>query len=107
MIERKILLAFIRIHILYHATFDQQGIHGAGMITELKHHGYSISPGTLYPILHTMTQQGLLRMNTEIVKSKQRKVYTTTEKGKETLSKLIHFIEELSMEVVENYHSQH
>jgi DNA-binding PadR family transcriptional regulator len=99
MIERKILLAFIRVHILYHASYDNQGIHGAGMIAELASHGYSISPGTLYPILHQLNDHGLLNSETIIVNGKQRKQYTTTEKGKQTLYKLIDFIQELSNEV--------
>jgi len=99
MIERKILLAFIRIHILHHATFDTHGIHGSAMIHELKNHGYTISPGTLYPILHNMNKNGLLEYKKEIVNGKQRKIYTTTPKGKQTLSKLITFIKELSQEV--------
>ncbi len=99
MIERKILLAFIRIHILYHATNDKEGIHGAGMIAELKTHGYKISPGTLYPILHTLTKDGLLNVHHKTVNGKQRKQYISTEKGKETLHNLINFIQELSKEV--------
>lgn len=99
MIERKILLAFIRVHILYHATNDTDGIHGAAMITELQNHGYSISPGTLYPILHHLKKDGILQVHTKTVNGKQRKQYTTTEKGKETLHNLIDFIRELSKEV--------
>jgi DNA-binding PadR family transcriptional regulator len=99
MIERKILLAFIRVHILHHATNDKQGIHGAGMITELQNHGYAISPGTLYPILHHLTKDGILQVHTITVNGKQRKQYTTTKKGKQTLHKLINFIQELFKEV--------
>jgi DNA-binding PadR family transcriptional regulator len=100
MIERKILLAFIRIHILHHATYDTKGIYGAGMIQELKNHGYNISPGTLYPMLHKMTANGLLIEKKIIVNGKQRKLYTTTKKGKHTLKKLKKFINELSDEVI-------
>lgn len=99
MIERKILLAFIRVHILHHATYDTDGIHGAGMIAELASHGYVISPGTLYPILHHLTENGLLTTQVINVNGKQRKQYHTTQKGKETLHKLIDFIKELSREV--------
>jgi DNA-binding PadR family transcriptional regulator len=105
MIERKILLAFIRIHILYHATHDTHGIYGSEMITELKKHGYSISPGTLYPILHNMNTNGLLTYSKKIVNGKQRKIYTATEKGKHTLDKLITFIQELSKEVIDHSNS--
>ena len=40
----------IRLHILHHA--GRGAIFGAGMAEELARHGYKISPGTLYPILH-------------------------------------------------------
>lgn len=100
LIDRKILLAFMRVHILYHATHDSQGIYGVAMIEELKRHGYSISPGTLYPILHNMTKKGLLTYQKTLIKGKQRKVYKTTEAGKKTLVQLIRFIDELSKEVM-------
>jgi len=29
-----------------------------GMIEELQHHGYKLSPGTLYPILHHLQSGG-------------------------------------------------
>lgn len=107
MIERKILLAFIRVHILHHATYDTHGIHGSAMINELKNHGYTISPGTLYPILHNMNKDGLIECTTEIVNGKQRKIYTITPKGKQTLKKIITFIKELSQEVTHDFHPQH
>ena len=105
MVERKILLAFIRIHILHHATYDKNGIYGSGMIKELKSHVYTISPGTLYPIFHAMTKKGLLTATNKIVNGRQRKIYTTTTKGKQTLNKLISFINELSREVTTDFNT--
>jgi DNA-binding PadR family transcriptional regulator len=49
----------IRIHILFHAC--EGPIFGLGMIEELAHHGYRVSPGTLYPVLHGLEKRGLLR----------------------------------------------
>ena len=43
---------FVRLHILYHAA--KEPICGVDMIAELRRHGYHLSPGTLYPILHTL-----------------------------------------------------
>ncbi len=51
------------------------------MLEELREHGYNISPGTLYPILHTMESDGLLIREDRNVEGKIRKYYTTTEKG--------------------------
>jgi DNA-binding PadR family transcriptional regulator len=55
------------------------------MIEELEEHGYQMSPGTLYPILHGMEASGLLHREERIVAGKVRKYYGITEKGKEIL----------------------
>lgn len=104
MYERKILLGFIRVHILHHAAHDPHGIYGAAMIEELTSHGYSISPGTLYPILHEMRNDQMLQTKRMIVSGKQRIVYTITNKGKKTLETLKQFIKELSDEVMDDEH---
>ncbi|HEU5450533.1 MAG TPA: helix-turn-helix transcriptional regulator, partial [Terriglobales bacterium] len=40
----------IRLHILHHACHEP--IFGLGMIEELARHGYKLSAGTMYPLLH-------------------------------------------------------
>ena len=99
MYERKILLGFIRTHILHHAVKDGS-IYGVEMMEELRHHGYKISPGTLYPILHGMERQGALKSTKINVKGKMRKLYAATEKGREALENMKDFIRELSEEVL-------
>lgn len=99
MYERKIILGFIRVHILYHASFNN-GIYGAEMTEELERHGYKISPGTLYPILHEMKNDGVLKLQKIIVNGKVRKIYKLTSKGSKTLEKLKRFVTELSKEVI-------
>ncbi|WP_453995683.1 PadR family transcriptional regulator [Bacillus nitroreducens] len=78
-ILRKLFLGFIQIHILHHAKEDP--IYGSWMLEELREHGYTISSGTLYPILHNMESDGLLKKEEKNVDGKIRKYYTTTEKG--------------------------
>lgn len=80
---RKLFLGFIHIHILHHA--QEHSVYGAWMIDELKEHGYAISSGTLYPILHSMESDGLLKKTDKNVEGKIRKYYTATDKGKEIL----------------------
>ena len=99
MYEKKILLGFIRVHILHHASEDE-GVYGVWMMEELERHGYKISPGTLYPILHEMEIIGLLRMKNVNVNGKIRKVYKATGKGRKTLDSLKSFVTELSSEVL-------
>jgi len=81
---RKLFLGFIHIHILHHA--NEHPIFGIWMLEELREHGYNISPGTLYPILHTMESDGLLIREDRNVEGKIRKYYTTTEKGNMVLN---------------------
>ncbi|MQR97581.1 PadR family transcriptional regulator [Fictibacillus phosphorivorans] len=81
---RKLFLGFIQIHILHHAL--EHPIYGVWMLEELKEHGYNISTGTLYPILHSMETDGLLIKEEKKVEGKIRKYYTATEKGQVVLS---------------------
>ena len=73
-ILKKLHLGFIQVHVLYHAK--KTAFYGAWMIEELFEHGYRISPGTLYPMLHEMATQGLLSAHPEIVNGKVRKYYS-------------------------------
>jgi PadR family transcriptional regulator PadR len=70
---------FVRLHILYHA--QKQSICGIEMIEELGRHGYRLSPGTLYPILHHLEEAGYVSCKGETVGGKRRKNYRITRKG--------------------------
>src|SRR5262249_33508611 len=96
-IAREFLLGFWKIHILHHAA-DGRGVYGQWMLEELRHHGYRLSPGTLYPILARMTQRGWLR-STEPTRSKAARVYHLTPRGHEVLSQLRAALDELYAEV--------
>lgn len=82
-IMRKFLLGFMQIHILHHAK--DEPIYGTWMMEELHHHGYDISPGTLYPLLHSMEKSGLLKMVEKNVDGKIRKYYSSTPLGETVL----------------------
>ena len=81
---RKLFLGFIQIHILHHA--NEEAIYGAWMLEELHEHGYEISAGTLYPILHNMEKDQLLNRDDINVNGKIRKYYRTTNKGETVLN---------------------
>jgi DNA-binding PadR family transcriptional regulator len=81
---RKLFLGFIQIHILHHAK--KEPFYGSWMISELEEHGYDMSPGTLYPILHSMTTSGLLIQTEENVEGKIRKYYSITPYGETILT---------------------
>ena len=99
MYEKKVFLGFIRVHILHHAA--EEGIYGVWMMDELRRHGYSISPGTLYPILHEMEHDGVIRSRSANVGGKVRRIYTATHKGRKVLVELSEFVSELFHEVVQ------
>jgi PadR family transcriptional regulator, regulatory protein PadR len=80
---RKLFLGFIHIHILHHAK--KEPFYGVWMIEELKEHGYEISAGTLYPILHNLEKSGVLQVEEKNVEGKIRKYYSITELGEEVL----------------------
>ncbi|WP_202319691.1 PadR family transcriptional regulator [Archaeoglobus neptunius] len=95
---RKLFLGFVRLHVLYHASRGE--IYGKWMIEELARHGYSLSPGTLYPILHEMEREGLLESRKVVVDGKIRRVYRATEKGVKILEEAKDRVEELFREMV-------
>jgi len=82
-IIRKLFLGFIQIHILHHAKAEP--FFGSWMIKELHTHGYEMSPGTLYPLLHNMESKGLLAKESQTVEGRIRKYYKITNIGNEVL----------------------
>lgn len=98
-LQREILLSFWKVHILYHAS--KEPVFGWWMLTELRRHGYEISPGTLYPILHRMSNLGWLKCRTEPgAAARARKEYSLTRTGRTVLNLLQKQVEELYREVV-------
>jgi PadR family transcriptional regulator, regulatory protein PadR len=76
---RDLFLGFVKLHILHHA--GREAVYGLGLIEELGRHGYRLSPGTLYPILHGLEQEHLLVCETDVVEGKVRKYYRLTATG--------------------------
>src|ERR1043166_2509357 len=96
-IAREFLLAFWKIHILHHAA-DGRGVYGEWMLKELHHHGYRLSPGTLYPILARMERRGWLRAS-RVSRSNGPRVYRLTPRGRNVLNHVLHALDELYGEV--------
>ncbi|MQG33096.1 MAG: helix-turn-helix transcriptional regulator [SAR202 cluster bacterium] len=97
-IRRDILRGFIKVHILFHST--QEPVYGSGLIEELGRHGYLLSPGTLYPLLHSMEQDGYLKSRQRVVNGRVRRYYRSTDLGKETLREAQIKVKELVSEVL-------
>lgn len=98
-ILRKLFLAFMRIHILHHAK--KKEFFGLWMIDELKSHGYEVSSGTIYPILHSMEADGILKSQEKTIDGKVRKYYALTNKGEEVLTEVKAKAKELSQEIID------
>ena len=96
--DQEIYSGLIRLHVLYHAS--REGLFGLGMIHELRHHGYKIGPGTLYPLLHRMEKKGYLRSTQRVVDGKQRRWYTSTARGRRALAEARARVKELFREIV-------
>ena len=99
-IVRDVFLAFVRVHVLHHAA--KAPIFGLEMIEELRSHGYTMSPGTLYPILHGLEKSGYLRSYEEVVSGKFRKDYKATTQGRRMLAEARKKIRELVGEVLKD-----
>jgi DNA-binding PadR family transcriptional regulator len=90
----------IRLHILYHASKEE--LYGLWVIEELRRHGYNLSPGTLYPILHKMEERGYLKSEKELVNGKIRRIYRISPDGEDLLKEARIKIKELFGELFEN-----
>ena len=77
---RDLFLGFVKLHILHHA--GREAVYGLGLIEELGRHGYRLSPGTLYPILHGLEQEHLIVCEMHVVEGKVRKYYRLTATGR-------------------------
>lgn len=98
-VNREILLSFWKVHILHHAS--EEPIHGQWILTELRRHGYEISPGTLYPLLNRMERLGWLRCKSDPDGGRRaRKDYRLTKEGQRILELIKAQIKELHREVV-------
>ena len=81
--EREIYGGLIRLHVLHHASHEP--IFGQGIMDELAHHGYRLSPGTMYPILHGLEKGGYLKSAVEKDGRRSRRTYVATAAGRKSL----------------------
>jgi PadR family transcriptional regulator PadR len=86
------------IHVLYHAS--KKAIYGVGVAAELEKHGYRLSPGTLYPLLHNLQAAEFLDREDRTVGGKVRKYYRITPLGQRALEdareKVVSLVDEVT-----------
>jgi PadR family transcriptional regulator PadR len=98
-VDRQFYSGLIRLHILYHAA--QGPVFGLAIIEELARHGYKLSSGSLYPVLHAMERKGYLR-SVEMRSGKwSRRVYRATALGRRVLAEAQDKVRELFAELFE------
>ncbi len=98
MTNQDLLSGFMRIHILHHAS--EQEVYGQWIIEELAHHGYRLSAGTLYPMLHSLERKGYLRSREKRIGRTARRLYRTTPQGRAALEEAKEKLRELVGEVI-------
>jgi DNA-binding PadR family transcriptional regulator len=97
-LERDFLRGVVPVHVLHHAAGEP--VHGAWMSSELARHGYSISPGTLYPLLHRMQRAGLLTSTQRTIDGRVLRSYRATAQGRRVLARLRELVGEVAGEIL-------
>jgi PadR family transcriptional regulator PadR len=97
--DKELYGGLIRLHILHHA--GEKPVFGLWIITELERHGYRLSPGTLYPILHGLERKGYLKSVEERFGKRGRRLYSITALGRKALTKAKRRVQELFGELFE------
>jgi PadR family transcriptional regulator, regulatory protein PadR len=90
----------MRLHILHHAA--KRPVFGVWFIEELARHGYKLSPGTLYPLLHGLEEKGYLRSIKEREGKRLRRFYQATPLGRKALTAARQKVSELFGELLED-----
>jgi PadR family transcriptional regulator PadR len=101
--HRDLYAGLIRLHVLHHAC--KEPVYGLAMIEELRRHGYALSAGTLYPILHGLERKGLLRSVKHRTGGTERRVYRATKTGHSALAATKAKVRELFGELFEDEES--
>jgi len=97
--DRDLYSGLIRLHVMHHAS--EEPIFGLGMMEELGRHGYRISPGSLYPLLHGLEKKGYLTSREKRNGKSLRKEYRATPLGRQALKAARSKVLELLRELIE------
>lgn len=97
--HQDLLVGLVRLHILHHAVEGE--IYGQWIIEELARHGYRLSAGTLYPMLHAMEKKGYLRSREKKSGRSVRRLYRATAQGTKALDEAKAKLKELMGELFE------
>jgi DNA-binding PadR family transcriptional regulator len=86
-IDREFQRGFVKLYALWRASKEE--VYGVQIIEEMRLLGFKVSPGTLYPVLHTLLDENDLTVLDRVVNGKVRKLYRATSKGREEAEEVI------------------
>lgn len=87
-------MSFWKVHILRRASVEP--VFGLWMQEELRHYGYDVGPGTLYPVLKRMERRGWLRCKVDPHGGiRARREYVLTTRGREVLDLVDKYLPQL------------
>jgi PadR family transcriptional regulator, regulatory protein PadR len=101
LVANDLLSGFVRLHIVHHAAEGE--VYGQWIIEELARHGYRLSAGTLYPMLHALERKGYLRSREKRMGRTARRLYRTTAQGRLALEDAKEKLRELVDELLEGH----
>src|SRR5262245_60736943 len=96
-IRRSIINGLVKLIVLQRARYEP--VYGGALNKMLHKLGYSMSPGTLYPLLHTLEQAKLLRSRTTTVHGRVRRYYEITPFGRNCYAEAQHTLAALVQEM--------
>ena len=67
---------------------SKEDVYGVQILNEMKELGFNLSPGTLYPTLHTLLEEKDVKFYEKVVNGKVLKLYRITPKGREELDEV-------------------
>ena len=76
----------LKFFVLHQAA--QSPVYGGKLKKQLQDWDYDISPGSLYPLLHSLEKGLLLKSRVKIFKGRARKYYDITDEGREILAQV-------------------
>jgi DNA-binding PadR family transcriptional regulator len=97
--DKDLYSGLIRLHVLHHAC--QEEVFGLDMIEELARHGYKLSPGTMYPVLHGLEKRGYLKSEEFRSGKIRRRLYRATPAGRKALKAAKQKVRELFGELIQ------
>ena len=87
MIDREFARGFVKLYALWRAARGET--FGMQIIEEMRDLGFKVSPGTLYPVLHTLLEERDVTQTNRLANGKIRKCYRATAKGRREAEEVI------------------